>query len=112
MEYTIVKEKDYALIKFEGRIMGTGSDEFHANFKLLIEEGIKNVIGDLSKVSFINSTGLGMLISALISIRKVDGDFKLCSATDHVESLFKVSKLFTVFNYYKTLDKAVAASGD
>jgi anti-sigma B factor antagonist len=111
MDYTITKEKNYTLIKFDGRIMGTGSDEFHEKIKSLIDEGTTNVIGDLSNVSFINSTGLGMLISALISMRKVDGDFKLCSATDHVESLFKVSKLFTVFNYYKTLDKAVAASG-
>ncbi len=112
MEYTITKEKNYTLIKFDGRIMGTGSDEFHEKIKSLIDEGTTNVIGDLSNVSFINSTGLGMLISALISMRKVDGDFKLCGATDHVESLFKVSKLFTVFNYYKTFDKAVAASGN
>lgn len=106
MKYSMSEDGDSVVIKFEGKIMGAESAEFHNDIKDMIAKGKTNFIGDLSDVSFLNSTGLGMFIAALTSARKADGDFKLCSAPSKIESLFRVSKLFTIFNYYKTLEKA------
>lgn len=112
MSYTINRtdNDDIAIITFEGRLMGTEKAEFHAEIKNLIEEGVTTVIGDLGDVEFLNSSGLGMFIASLTSLRKADGDFILCEASDKIESLFKVSKLFSIFNYYPTLDKAKKAA--
>jgi len=108
MKYSMTEDGDIVVVKFEGKIMGAESEEFHRDIKDRIAKGNTKFVGDLSEVSFLNSTGLGMFIAALTSLRKVDGDFKLCSAPDKIESLFRVSKLFTIFNYYKTLEKAKA----
>ncbi len=108
MEYTISDQKDYVVIKFKGRILGTGGDEFREKVRGLIDEGKIQLIGDLSDVSFINSTGLGILISVLTTLRKADGDIILCGANDHVKTLFRVSKLFTLFDHYDSLEKAAA----
>ena len=108
MKYSMSEDGNIVVIKFEGRIMGAESAEFHEKIKEMIDQGKTNIIGDLSGVDFLNSTGLGMFIAALTSLRKADGDFKLCSAPAKIESLFRVSKLFTIFNYYKTLEKAKA----
>lgn len=112
MSYSINKSEidNTAIITFEGKLMGAETAEFHAKIKELIEDGTTTVIGDLSGVDFLNSSGLGMFIAALTSLRKADGDFILCEASDKIESLFKVSKLFTIFNYYPTLAKAKAAA--
>ncbi|CAN5231814.1 STAS domain-containing protein [soil metagenome] len=108
MKYSMSEDGNIVVVKFEGKIMGAESAEFHKDIKDMIAKGKTNFIGDLSGVSFLNSTGLGMFIAALTSLRKADGDFKLCSAPSKIESLFRVSKLFTIFNYYKTLEQAKA----
>ena len=112
MSYNIDRSENgnIAIITFEGRLMGAETAEFHAKIKELIDNGVTTVIGDLSGVDFLNSSGLGMFIGSLTSLRKADGDFILCAASDKIESLFKVSKLFTIFNYYPTLDKAKKAA--
>jgi anti-sigma B factor antagonist len=60
-------------------------------------------------VSFRNSSGLGILISALTSLRNAGGDLKICGASDRIESLLIVTKLITVFDHHKTLDEAIEA---
>lgn len=110
MEYSILEKKNCVVIALKGNLMGgPAGAEFQKMVKDQIEKGETNLIGDLSEVDFMNSSGLGILIASLISLRKADGDFKLCSATDRIKSLLKVSKLFTVFDMYETLDEAVAA---
>lgn len=108
MNYSFSEEFNCVVITLKGKIMG-GPDatEFHNEIKSLIEKERLNVIGDLSRVSFMNSSGLGILISALTSLRNAGGDLKLCGASDRIESLLMVTKLITVFDHYKTLDEAV-----
>jgi anti-sigma B factor antagonist len=110
MEYSVLEKKDCIVVALKGQIMGgPAAKEFRSKISSLIEEGKTNIIGDLSEVSFMNSSGLGILISTLTSLRKEGGDFKLCSPTDRIRSLLKISKLFTVFDLYETLDEAIAS---
>ena len=88
---------------------GPDASEFHDKLKALADDGKTNIVGDLSKVKFMNSSGLGIMITAMTSMRKAGGDFKICGASDRIESLLIVTKLITVFNHYKTLDEAVEA---
>jgi anti-sigma B factor antagonist len=110
MNYSITEKYNTAIITLKGKAMGGPSATTYLDdIKSLIEQGKTNVIADLSKVNFMNSSGLGILITSLTSLRNAGGDLKICGASDRIESLLMVTKLITVFKHYKTLDEAVAA---
>jgi anti-sigma B factor antagonist len=56
-----------------------------------------------------NSSGLGMLIRALTTMRNAGGDMKLARASEKIESLLIVTKLITVFDHHESVAKAVDA---
>ncbi|MEX0638872.1 MAG: STAS domain-containing protein [Balneolaceae bacterium] len=110
MSFKVTERYNCVVIEFKGNVMG-GPDAVKLNETLheLIDEGKKNVVVNLSKVGFMNSSGLGMLIGALTTTRKAGGDLRIANATDKIESLLVITKLITVFKHYKSLDEAVAS---
>ena len=88
-----------------------GPDAVSLNEKLheLIDAEKTHIVVDLGKVKFMNSSGLGMLIGALTTMRKAGGDLVIANATDKIESLLIVTKLITVFKHYKSVDEAAAS---
>lgn len=110
MSFNVSERYNCVVIEFKGNVMG-GPDAVNLNEQLheLIENGKKNVVVDLGKVKFMNSSGLGMLIGALTTMRKAGGDLRICNAADKIESLLIVTKLITVFKHYKSLDEAIAS---
>lgn len=81
------------------------NEQLHA----LIDQGKSNVVVDLARVNFMNSSGLGMLIGGLTTMKNAGGDLRICNATDKIESLLMITKLITVFQHFKSLDEAVAS---
>lgn len=113
MNYSISEKYNTVVITLKGKVMGGPSaSKYLEEIKSLIDQGKTNVVVDLSKVNFMNSSGLGVLITSLTSLRNAGGDLKICNASDRIESLLMVTKLITVFKHYKTLDEAVAAYQD
>ncbi|MEX0646448.1 MAG: STAS domain-containing protein [Balneolaceae bacterium] len=110
MSFNVSERYNCVVIELKGNVMG-GPDAVSLNEQLheLIEKGKTNVVVNLSKVKFMNSSGLGMLIGALTTMRKAGGDLRIANATDKIESLLIITKLITVFKHYKTLDEAVAS---
>src|SRR5699024_2892334 len=108
MNFNISERYNCVVIGFKGNVMG-GPDAVRLNEKLheLIDEDKTNVVADLGKVKFMNSSGLGMLIGGLTTMRKAGGDIRLARATNKIESLLIITKLITVFKNFKTLDEAV-----
>lgn len=108
MSFNVSERYNCAIIEFKGNVMG-GPDAVSLNEKLheLIEKDNTNVVVNLSKVKFMNSSGLGMMIGALTTMRKAGGDLRIANATDKIESLLIITKLITVFKHYKSLDEAV-----
>ncbi|HLR90425.1 MAG TPA: STAS domain-containing protein [Balneolaceae bacterium] len=108
MSFTISEKYNCVVIEFKGNVMG-GPDTVSLNEKLhdLIESGKTNVVVDLARVKFMNSSGLGMLIGALTTMRKAGGDLRIANASDKIESLLIVTKLITVFKHFQSLDEAV-----
>jgi len=108
MSFNVSERYNCAIIEFKGNVMG-GPDAVSLNEKLheLIEKKNTNVVVNLSKVKFMNSSGLGMMIGALTTMRKAGGDLRIANATDKIESLLIITKLITVFKHYKTLDEAI-----
>lgn len=110
MSFNVSEKYNCVIIEFKGNVMG-GPDAVSLNEKLheLIEKEKTNVVVNLGKVKFMNSSGLGMLIGALTTMRKAGGDLRIANATDKIESLLIITKLITVFKHYKTLDEATAS---
>lgn len=108
-----VKEQeigDVVVLELSGKIMG-GPDASLLNDKLheLIDKNQTKVIADLNKVNWMNSSGLGILIGGLTTMRNNGGDLKLANVTDRIQSLLMITKLLTVFETHDSIDKAVAS---
>lgn len=108
MSFKVTERYNSVVFEFRGNVMG-GPDAVNLNKTLhqLIDEGKTNIVADLSKVGFMNSSGLGMLIGGLTTMRKAGGDLRIANATDKIESLLVVTKLITVFRHFKSVDEAV-----
>ncbi len=96
------------VITLKGNVMG-GEDtkDFNELLHNLIKEGKKNIVVDLSNVKFMNSSGLGMLIAGLTTLKRENGSFKLANVTDKIQSLLIITKLATIFETYTSIDEAV-----
>jgi len=101
---------DIVVLELAGKIMG-GPDASLLNDKLhdLLDKSQTKVIADLASVSWMNSSGLGILIGGLTTMRNNGGDLKLCSVTERIQSLLMITKLLTVFDAHDSLEKAVAS---
>ena len=101
----------YAILKFEiDKITGYEAQEFQESLLKSLEKNFNNIIVDLSKVRFISSWGIGMLIHGLTTTRNRGGEFKIACATENVLSVFEKVKIDKVLNISSTLEMAMSES--
>lgn len=96
------------ILELSGKIMG-GPDATLLNEKLyeLIDAKKTKVVANLKKVDWMNSSGLGILIGGLTTMRNNGGDLKLANITDRIQSLLMITKLLSVFETFDTTEKAI-----
>jgi len=99
---------EVVILEPKGKIMG-GPDAslLHDKLHEYLEQNKKRVVIDLAKVDWMNSTGLGILISSYTTLRNNEGELKLANVTDKIKSLLTITKLVTVFDAYDSIDDAV-----
>ena len=104
------EENGVVILELAGKIIG-GPDATTLNDRLhnLVEKGNKKVVADLSQVNWMNSSGLGILISALTTTRNAGGELKIAAATEKIKKLLIITKLTNVFTLYETVDEAAAS---
>jgi len=105
------REQDGVIVlEPRGKIMG-GPDATLLHDKLyeFIQAGKTRVIIDLSRIEWMNSTGLGILIQGYTTLRNSDGQLKLARVTDKIRSLLTITKLASVFDAYETVEDAIAS---
>jgi anti-sigma B factor antagonist len=110
MKLTTREENGIVIFEISGKIMG-GEDEtvFYGTLQKMINLNKNKVIIDLAEVEWINSLGLGLLISGLTTMRNNNGDLKLTRVAEKVESLLVLTRLITAFESYDTVDDALAS---
>ena len=108
MKVKTAEKYNAVVLELKGNVMG-GDDtkDFNELLHKYIDEGKKNIIVDLHDVKFMNSSGLGMLIGGLTTMKKAEGHLKLANVTDKIQSLLVITKLITIFEFYETVDEAV-----
>jgi anti-sigma B factor antagonist len=73
----------------------------------LLHQGKKSVLLNLGQVSYVDSAGLGALVSAYTTVTREGGSLKLVNVTKKLQDLLSITKLLTVFDTYDTEDQAV-----
>lgn len=74
----------------------------------LVEDGARHVIVDLSRVEFLDSTGLGVLVGALKRLRGVNGDLALVCAQERLLKIFRITGLDRVFTIRESVEVAMS----
>ncbi len=84
----------------------------------LLSKGHKKILFNLADVNYIDSSGLGHLVSAFTSVRKQQGELKLLNLTNKVQDVMQITRLYTVFDIMddegmavKSFDQSAAATG-
>lgn len=90
-------------------IGGEETDKLRDTLKEIAEQKKNKLIIDLEKVTYLNSTALGVLISAHANFVKRNGKIILCNVCKTIENIFVITKLTLVFPIYSTLEEAIKA---
>ncbi len=96
------------LLEIEGNIIG-GPDAMSLNEEVhgLIDSGKKLLVLDMKSVEHINSSGLGILIASLNTVRQAGGSLKIANVGSRVLDLLKITKLDQIFELHKSVEEAV-----
>jgi anti-sigma B factor antagonist len=98
------------ILDLSGRItLGEGSVQLRDAIRDLISKGVKQILLGLGNVNYIDSSGLGELVSAFTTAKNQNADVKLLNLTRKVKDVLQVTKLYTVFDIYDDEASAIAS---
>ena len=98
------------IVDLSGRItLGEGSVVLRDTVKELSTQGDKKILLNLGDVTYIDSSGIGELVSAYTSVRNAGGELKLLNLTKKVHDLLQITKLYTVFDISDDEASAIAS---
>ena len=108
-----IKERqagDVMILDMDGKItIGEGSVAVRSAIRRLIEEGKKKILLNLAGVSYVDSSGIGELVSSFTTINREGGQLKLLNLTQKIQDLLAITKLLTVFDVYEDESSALSS---
>ena len=103
---------DVTIVDISGRIvLGEESAALRELVCDLLSKGHKRILFNLGDVNYIDSSGLGHLVSAFTSVRKQEGELKLLNLTKKVHDLMQITRLYTVFDIMDNEAVAIKSFG-
>ncbi len=99
-----------AVLEAAGQLAGAADQrQFHDTIRGLVAEGRLEVLIDLSRLTRLNSTGLGALVAGYHTVARAGGRLKLCAVNDRIDSILAGSGLYSVFEVFRTEEEALVA---
>lgn len=95
------------VLSLEGRLDASSAREIKEKVGSLSQENRVNLVIDMGGVDFIDSSGLGSLVSSLRTVNKLGGDIKISALQDQVRSVFELTRLHRIFGIYDDSRAAV-----
>jgi anti-sigma B factor antagonist len=93
---------DVAVVDAAGRItLGEGSSAMRDTLRDMVSKGQKKILLNLSEVSYIDSSGIGELVSGFTTVTNSGGQLKLLGLNKRVKDLLQITKLYTVFDVHE-----------
>ncbi len=106
-----IKERqagDVTILDMDGKItIGDGNVALRSAIRRLIEEGKKKILLNVGGVGYVDSSGIGELVSSYTTIQREGGQLKLLNLTQKIQDLLGITKLLTVFDTYDEESKAL-----
>ena len=101
---------DVTVVDLSGQIkLGEGSSVLRDTVKDLLAKGQKKILLNAAEITYIDSSGIGELISAFTSVRNQGGELKLLHLTKKFHDILQITKLYTVFDVRDDEAQAIAA---
>jgi anti-sigma B factor antagonist len=101
---------DVTVIDMDGRItLGEGSDLLRDLVREKLGRGRKKIVMNLAGINYIDSTGLGELVSGYRLIKREGGELKLLNLNRKVTDLLQITKLYTVFDIHTQESQAISS---
>ncbi|HEX8476299.1 MAG TPA: STAS domain-containing protein [Pyrinomonadaceae bacterium] len=99
---------DVTILDMDGKItIGEGSVAVRSAVRRLLEEGKKKILLNLAGVGYVDSSGIGELVSSYTTINREGGQLKLLNLTQKIQDLLAITKLLTVFDTYDEESQAL-----
>jgi len=99
---------DVSVVDVAGRItLGEGSSALRDTLREMVNKGQKKILLNLGEVSYIDSSGIGELVSAFTTVTNGGGQLKLLNLTKRVKDLLQITKLYTVFDVHESEVSAI-----
>ncbi len=107
---TTLQSGKIGVIEAKGSLVGgEETDELRSAVADFVEQGNKKLIIDLGKVTYLNSTAIGVLVQAHTTYTRNKGQIKLCGINNSINNIFVITKLTLVFDIAESRDEAVKA---
>jgi anti-sigma B factor antagonist len=100
---------DVTILDLDGKVtIGEGSVALRTTIRRLLGEGKKNILLNLGGVGYVDSSGIGELVSSFTAVQKEGGSLKMLNLTQKIQDLLAITKLLTVFDVYESEGDALA----
>ncbi|MGA9773636.1 MAG: STAS domain-containing protein [Blastocatellia bacterium] len=103
------KLNDITVFDLDGTFVLGGDADFKKHVETALSDGCRNLLINLAKVSYMDSSGLGELISGYTKMRRVNGQMKLLNLSKRLNQLLVITKLITVFEIFDSESEAVSS---
>lgn len=102
-----IKEKNIVVIKIPERLNTDNSEELNRLIRDKVNEGIYRLVLDMTSTNYVDSTGLGIVISRIAFLRSHDGDIRLAIKSNFVWELLEVTNLHQILKCFDAVEEAV-----
>ena len=110
MNITVKDEGGAKVLRLDGRLDLATGGKLKEEIKNLCESGVKRIHLNLQKIEFINSSGLGALVSVMKQVRIKNGRLTLSNLASYVREIFDITQLSHVFEIYEDQTEALAST--
>jgi anti-sigma B factor antagonist len=102
--------KGVVILECSGKVtIDEGAVQMRRAVRNLIARGQEKILLNLGRVEYIDSSGIGELVSSFTAVRKEGGNLKILTLTQAMQDLLTVTKILPVFEYFDSEEKAVAS---
>jgi anti-sigma B factor antagonist len=107
MGFTVRKANGVVVIGVDGQLIVANRHELKERVTEAVDFGSRKILVDFTQTGYIDSSGLGALVSLAKKLREAGGELRLAGLNDDLRTLFELTKLDTLFNITATADEAL-----
>jgi len=110
LELDTIRKDDILVFQLKGKItIGDGDVILRKKIEESLELGFNKIVLNMSRVSYIDSSGTGELVSCYTKVKKQNGQLKLLNISQKIKDILQIAQLMSIFEYYTNEDEAVSS---